>query len=603
MQSRLGAFVFAIFVAFSTAASAQEALQEPSTGERDTVTIITDGVAGGTAFSTELAGRVAATVDRGGKVRLLPVMGYGAVSGVHDLLYLRGIDLAILNADTLQFLALEKLMPEAESRVRFVTRLPGKTIFLVTREEIASIDELAGKTVIALGERSESHVTARTLFSLLGIKVTLKYADWTEALAALGAGQADAVLMLERNPASLAGRLSVTPGLHLLALPRNAEVAKIYESIRVGANEVPGFIPADGIETLRVPTVLATFAWRPDKGRYAPVNRFVEQLFKSIPAALKADKDSIWSGLDLASPIEGWRRYEPAVEALGKAGKTIEQAAAGAPQAFAAAEQAPLTPLGATVKLLASGEPPLADENLPDGGLVTAIVTASLNGGADKKSGNHQSFRLSWGSDRTEELASLAAGGPYDIGFPWIKPACSAEADAKSEDAKLCAGFLFSEPVFEVLNVLFARKDSGFVFESDESVISKSLCVPSSDGTAALDADGRNWVTQDLITVLKADTIDDCFKMVAAKQADAVFTDDIRGQAALERLGLAGDIAMLDRPVSITRLHMIIARDHPGGTELLEALNDRLRRLKAAGGYYSIVKRQLSLLLGKPITD
>jgi polar amino acid transport system substrate-binding protein len=514
------------------------------------------------------------------------------------------------------------MIREAPRRMRYVTRLTDKTMLLVTAASVSSIDELAGKTILALGENSESHVTARVLFDRLGIAVTFGFADWNDAIAELDAGRAGGLVILDRDTREIGRRLAGSNGLHLLSVPRNAALMRLYETVQIPPSLAPGLVPEEGIESLKVPTLLVSYAWRPDQRRYPIVNAFLTSLLRAIPDERRNDPQSLWQGIDVLAEVEGWQRYEPIIPVIEKLSDALRLPAVaqspspeltaaietvGAPATVAAptasAEPASPTPsLKVPVKLLAVSQQPLADAALPDGGMVTALVTASLTDGGSEA----QAFRLSWSTDRAEQLAELAASGTYDIGFPWIKPDCDAIEAGTQPDAlaqKLCGEFLFTAPVFQVLNVFFARRDSGFVFDSDQAVIGKALCLPEGADAADLDRGGRNWLADDLVTLVRAPRLEDCFRMVADGGADAVLADDFSGRTMLERLGLESTMAMQDRPVSTTGLHMIVARDRPGAEALVQVLDERLRRLQAGGGYATIVTRQLSLLHGKPITD
>ena len=67
----------------------------------NTVTLIT-GTIGGTyvQFGADLA----SVLDDGNKLRVLPIVGRGSVQSVADILFLQGVDLGIVRADTLDYL-------------------------------------------------------------------------------------------------------------------------------------------------------------------------------------------------------------------------------------------------------------------------------------------------------------------------------------------------------------------------------------------------------------------------------------------------------------------------------------------------------------------
>src|ERR1700737_2698739 len=67
----------------------------------NTVTLIS-GTIGGTyvQFGADLA----SVLDDGNKLRVLPIVGRGSVQSVADILFLPGVDLGIVRADTLDYL-------------------------------------------------------------------------------------------------------------------------------------------------------------------------------------------------------------------------------------------------------------------------------------------------------------------------------------------------------------------------------------------------------------------------------------------------------------------------------------------------------------------
>ena len=75
-----------------------------STRERlnaNTVTVMT-GTIGGTyvQFGADLA----SVLDDGDQMRVLPIVGRGSVQSIADILFLKGMDLGIMRADTLDYL-------------------------------------------------------------------------------------------------------------------------------------------------------------------------------------------------------------------------------------------------------------------------------------------------------------------------------------------------------------------------------------------------------------------------------------------------------------------------------------------------------------------
>ena len=70
-------------------------------------------------FATELA-RV---VDDGTKMRVLPIVTRGSFENVNDLLYLRGVDAAIVNGDVLEHFKKDRKIASIDKRIHYLTHL------------------------------------------------------------------------------------------------------------------------------------------------------------------------------------------------------------------------------------------------------------------------------------------------------------------------------------------------------------------------------------------------------------------------------------------------------------------------------------------------
>src|SRR5690349_15105675 len=121
-------------------------------GEGGTVAKInnwTVGLAGGLPEGTfiRLAAEIARNVNDAENLRVLAVITQGATDNIRDLLYLRGIDVAITNADVLEhFKTIEKI-PNIEKRINFISELVISEVHVVVRPEINSFKDLEGKKV------------------------------------------------------------------------------------------------------------------------------------------------------------------------------------------------------------------------------------------------------------------------------------------------------------------------------------------------------------------------------------------------------------------------------------------------------------------------
>ena len=86
----------------------------------NTVTLLT-GTIGGTyvQFGADLS----SILDDGGKLRVLPIVGRGSVQSVADILFLKGVDLGIVRADTLDYLERKAFANDIKKQFTYVTKL------------------------------------------------------------------------------------------------------------------------------------------------------------------------------------------------------------------------------------------------------------------------------------------------------------------------------------------------------------------------------------------------------------------------------------------------------------------------------------------------
>ena len=245
------------------------------------------------------------------------------------------------------------------------------------------------------------------------------------------------------------------------------------------------------------------------------------------------------------------------------------------------------------IQLLTAGDyQPFTDQSLNRGGMITDIVDTALT--RLNESAGGPGHAISWVNDWSSHLNPLLVRKTFDMGFPWFQPACD-RYDELDEPAKFrCDKFFFSKPVFEILVLFFTQNGSDFQFESDDQIVGKRLCRPTGYFTFDLDADGRNWVKEDKITLMRPQSVDECFQLLTRGEVDAVALNEFTGRAAVAKLGIDKNIRVIERPVSLLSLHVIVAKTHPRARTYLHYINSALNDLRQRGIYDTIVDKHLS---------
>lgn len=254
-----------------------------------------------------------------------------------------------------------------------------------------------------------------------------------------------------------------------------------------------------------------------------------------------------------------------------------------------AAQKADATPLkrpdAEMVLVTGSNFAPFTDQDWPGKGMVTEVVNAAL-----ESTPAPVPYAIVWEDDWSRHLFPILREKQADMGFPWYKPDC-----ASTPENERCANFHFSDPLVEVLIMLFVRQGDGFVFESDADVLGKTLCRPKGYFTHDLDRAGRRWLSEDLITLVQADTPQACFEALQRGDVDAVTVNVFLGANTIDDMGLRGQVVPLERPLSSEGLHVVISKTHWRGTTHLYRINAGIAALKESDRYNEIVSRHLAV--------
>jgi TRAP-type uncharacterized transport system substrate-binding protein len=290
-----------------------------------------------TGGSSETAARIAADmvsiVDDGATRRLVPVIGKGPLQNLTDLRFLRGIDLAIVQADALDYAREQRLLPGIES-LTYIAKLYNEEFHLLARPNIKTIADLSNQTVNVDLRGSATAVTAGRLFDLLKITATLTTDSQDVALQKLRKGEIAAVAVVVAKPAALFRDLKASDGLHLLSIPLTAPVTSAYAPTRITAEDYPDLVAKDQpADTIAVGTLLMAADVRMMPERYRNVANFVEALFTGFQTLLEPGHHPKWQEVNIAANVPGWVRYPPAEQWLQR---NMQVAAAPNPEAMKA---------------------------------------------------------------------------------------------------------------------------------------------------------------------------------------------------------------------------------------------------------------------------
>jgi TRAP-type uncharacterized transport system substrate-binding protein len=272
-----------------------------------------------------LASEMARVVDDGANLHVLPIVTRGPTENLNSLLYLRGVDLAILNSDALEEYKIQ--LPEIRRHVSYLVNLFPSELHIFVRPEIQSLQDLAGKKVNFNTLGTAAAYSGPLMFSRLGIDIEKTFIPHPVALQQMKKGEMAAVVFITSKPVDAFLRGQWEAGFKFLPMTYDARFEDYYLPASLEAAEYPNLIkPGERIATISVPTVLVSYNWPAGSNRYQRVARFTDYLFNRIDKLQVAGFDPTWKTINLRATVPGLTRFPPAQEWLDRhAPKTAEK--------------------------------------------------------------------------------------------------------------------------------------------------------------------------------------------------------------------------------------------------------------------------------------
>ena len=298
----------------------------------------TVGIAGGLLEGTNIrfAAEMAKVLDDRPNLRVLPMVTYGALGNVEDLLYLKGVDVTITSADVLEEFIKAGTLANIKERMRYICSFYINEVHVYVRPEIKTLQDLAGKKVSFNTVGSAANLTGGIIFDRLHIGAQRVFINNSVALEQMRTGEIAGVVHVTGKPTDLFAKFKPEPGFHFLPVPYSAELQDYYVPTELTSKDYPNLLrPGENVETVGVPQVLAVYNWPPETARYARVARFVKYFFERFEQFKKPPFHPKWNEINLASSLRGWTRFKAAEDLLKPAAAgaqplTAPRASAGA---------------------------------------------------------------------------------------------------------------------------------------------------------------------------------------------------------------------------------------------------------------------------------
>jgi TRAP-type uncharacterized transport system substrate-binding protein len=282
---------------------------------QETMNAWTVGLAGGLLEGAPIrfAAEMARVVDDGDNLHVLPIVTRGPTENVNSLLYLRGVDAAIINSDVLD--EYKSKVPDVQRRLAYVLNLFPSELHIFVRPEIQSLNDLVGKKVNFNNQGTAAAYSGPLIFSRLGLDVEQTFIPHQVALEQMRKGDMAAVVFITSKPVEAFVRGRWDPGFKFLPVPYESKFEDYYLPASLDATDYPNLIkPGERVATIAVPTALVAFNWPPNSNRFQRVARFVDHLFSRVDRLQAPGFDPKWKSINLAATVPGLARF-PAAQA------------------------------------------------------------------------------------------------------------------------------------------------------------------------------------------------------------------------------------------------------------------------------------------------
>jgi TRAP-type uncharacterized transport system substrate-binding protein len=257
-----------------------------------------------------LAAEMGRVVDDGENLHVLPIVTHGPTENLNSLLYLRGVDLAIINSDALEEYRIG--FPTIREHIVYLLKLFPSELHVFVRPEIQSLQDLAGKKVNFNTLGTAAAYSGPLIFSRLGIDIQKTFIPHPLALQQMRKGEGDmaAVVFITTKPVDAFLRGKWEPGFKFMPVTYDNRFEDYYLPADLEAADYPALIkPGERISTISVPTVLVAYNWPLGSNRYQRVARFTDYLFSRIDKLQVAGFDPMWQSINLGATVPGLNRF------------------------------------------------------------------------------------------------------------------------------------------------------------------------------------------------------------------------------------------------------------------------------------------------------
>jgi uncharacterized protein len=281
--------------------------------------MILGGMPGTTYFNA--ARDMATVLSANNGPRLVVVDTPGGIDSLRDLVLLRGIDLALVPENVLDYAdATGAIGSGLRERLTYITVLYGEEIHVLAGPRVASIEELSGRRVAAPVNDGNAEFAVRDLLRRLHVEAEIVKVAAADAIDDVRSGALGALVLVGGKPLRFVAALPKDGSLHLVPVPSRDALGDVYSPSSFGAGDYPTLIPgAQSIDTVSIGVVLVANKTASTDESNQRITRLVPALFSSISDLAGPRWHPKWSEVNLVATLDKWPRVPAAKEWLDNA--------------------------------------------------------------------------------------------------------------------------------------------------------------------------------------------------------------------------------------------------------------------------------------------
>jgi uncharacterized protein len=260
---------------------------------------------------------LAAVLNNGDELRVLPIVSQGAFQNVRDVRFLHGVDLGFAQTNILGYFRRTGEIGNLDDKIAYIAKVCNEEVHIVVRSDITSLEQLAGKKVNFNTDGSGTQLTARDVFGHLGIAVVEVNMRQNDGLEKLKSGEIAATVLTSGKPSAALAGLKASDGYRILPISFVKSLQDDYLPSTLTHEDYPDLIaPGQTVETIASGTILFSYNWPRNSDRYRRIEKFVNAFFSRFADFQKPPRHEKWRETNLATTIPGWTRFAAADEWL-----------------------------------------------------------------------------------------------------------------------------------------------------------------------------------------------------------------------------------------------------------------------------------------------